>query len=155
VLEPVFNGKAAVLTTTAAPSDAKWLAIQDKTVKFLDCTRSLWFASEGDEGTPFAKVDLKIIVSMNLMMEHGAYVCDSSHDCKAGYDILKEDAGRDATNEDLSVLGVNFSPLRVELIDDNIVPLTLFPVARIGEQDEIGLVTDPVLGMSTREANWK
>jgi len=54
-------------TTTAAPSDAKRLAIQDKPVKPFDCTGGFWLAGERDEGTSFAKVDL---------MENGEHPAD-------------------------------------------------------------------------------
>jgi hypothetical protein len=62
-----------------------------------------------------------------------AHVCNSTHDCKPGDDVLAEDAGRDTTNKDLGVLWIYGSPLRIKLIDDNVVPLTLFLVTRIGE----------------------
>jgi hypothetical protein len=72
-------------------------------------------------------------VSILLVIKHGAHVCNSTHDCKAGDDVLTEDAGRDATNKDLGVLWVYGSPLRIELIDHNVVPLALLLVTGIGE----------------------
>ena len=64
-----------------------------------------------------------------------------------------EDAGGDAADKDLGVLWVHGSPLRIKLIDDNVVVLTLFLAARIVEQSKVRLIAGTILGVSTRETN--
>lgn len=66
---------------------------------------------------------------------------------------MEKDARGDTADEDFGVLWIDGSPLGIELIDDDVVALTLFLVTRIGEQDEIRLVTDAILGMSTRQTD--
>lgn len=87
------------------------------------------------------------------MEKVSSYISKRSKVCESADDLLKEDTGRDATDKDLGVLGIDRGPLRVELVDDDVVALAFLLRTRAGEEHKVGLFTDTVLGMSSREAN--
>ena len=96
-------------TTTATPSDAERLAIENDAVKGLDGTGGFDLAGVGNESAPFTKVDIG----------------NGAQGSEAGDDVLQENALGDAADKDLGVFGIDRGPLSIECVDDDVVPLTL------------------------------